>query len=84
MIQRSGSDEFADTTKSSRRTGGGEGEGTKVGSPLVRQTVEKACAARTAYAAEASAGTRQVIADIRSSGVETLNGIAKALQTGES
>ena len=54
--------------------------GTKLGSPIARQTVEKARAARSAYAADASTGTRQVIADIRASGVETLTGIAKALQ----
>lgn len=54
--------------------------GTKLGSPVARQTVEKARAARSAYAAEASAGTRQVIADIRASGISTLTGIAKALQ----
>lgn len=54
--------------------------GVKLGSPVALQTVEKARAARSAHAAEASAGTRQVIADIRASGVETLTGIAKALQ----
>jgi DNA invertase Pin-like site-specific DNA recombinase len=54
--------------------------GQTLGSLVARQTVEKARAARSVYAAEASAGTRQVIADIRASGVETLTGIAKALQ----
>jgi len=57
-----------------------EAEGKKLGSPVARETVAKARAARSAYAAKANAGTRQVIADIRASGVSTLTGIAKALQ----
>ncbi len=44
------------------------------------QTFEAARAARSIYAAEASAGTRQLVADIRASGIDTLTGIAKALQ----
>jgi DNA invertase Pin-like site-specific DNA recombinase len=54
--------------------------GIKLGSPVAAKTVEKARAARSVYAAEASAGTRRVIADIRASGVGTLAGIARALQ----
>jgi DNA invertase Pin-like site-specific DNA recombinase len=53
--------------------------GVKLGSPRARQTISSARAARSAYARKANAGTRAVIADIQSSGVTTLTGIARAL-----
>jgi DNA invertase Pin-like site-specific DNA recombinase len=54
--------------------------GKKLGSPIVAKTIEKARAARSAYAAKANEGTRQVIADINATGIHTLVGIAKALK----
>src|SRR5262249_30661215 len=54
--------------------------GKKLGSPIALQTVAKARAARSAYAAKASEGTRQVIKDIKASGIGTLAGIARALE----
>lgn len=54
--------------------------GVKLGSPVALQTVEKARAARSSYAAKANETTRAVIRDIQASGVETLTGIARTLQ----
>lgn len=54
--------------------------GTKLGSPIARQTVSKARAARSAYAKHANATTRAVIRDIQASGVDTLAGLARALE----
>lgn len=54
--------------------------GTKLGSPVARQTVEKARAARSAYAAKANATTQAVIREIKASGIDTLAGIARTLQ----
>ena len=54
--------------------------GTKLGSPVARQTVALARAARSTYAARANATTKAVIRDIQSSGVDTLTGLARALQ----
>ena len=54
--------------------------GTKLGSPVARQTVALARAARSTYAARANATTKAVIKDIQSSGVGTLTGLARALQ----
>jgi DNA invertase Pin-like site-specific DNA recombinase len=54
--------------------------GVKLGSPRAKQTITKARAARSAYARNANAGSGAVIADIQSTGVASLTGIAKALQ----
>lgn len=54
--------------------------GTKLGSPVARHTVAGARAARSSYAKRANATTQAVIKDIQSSGVETLTGLARALQ----
>ncbi len=54
--------------------------GTKLGSPVATQTVAKARAARSTYAAKASDTTRAVIRDIEASGIKTLAGIARTLQ----
>lgn len=54
--------------------------GTKLGSPVARQTVAGARAARSFYAKRANATTKAVIKDIQSSGVDTLTGVARALQ----
>jgi DNA invertase Pin-like site-specific DNA recombinase len=54
--------------------------GVRLGSPRAKQTIAKARAARSAYARNANAGTRAVVADIQSSGVKTLTEIAKALR----
>lgn len=54
--------------------------GTKLGSPVARQTVAAARAARSSYAKRANATTKAVIKDIQSSGVDTLTGLARALQ----
>lgn len=54
--------------------------GTKLGSPIARQTVAAARAARSTYAERANATTKAVIKDIQSSGVDTLTGLARALQ----
>lgn len=54
--------------------------GTKLGSPIAAQTIEKARAARSVYANKANETTRAVIRDIRANGVETLTGIARTLQ----
>jgi DNA invertase Pin-like site-specific DNA recombinase len=51
--------------------------GRKLGSPVASQTV---AAARSAYAAKANATTHCVVREIRASGVESLAGIARALQ----
>jgi DNA invertase Pin-like site-specific DNA recombinase len=54
--------------------------GTKLGSPVAAQTVAKARAAQSAYAAKANDNLRAVIRDIHGSGVKTLAGIARTLQ----
>lgn len=54
--------------------------GTKLGSPVARQTVASARAARSAYAAKSNATTRAVVREIQASGVDTLAGIARTLQ----
>jgi DNA invertase Pin-like site-specific DNA recombinase len=54
--------------------------GRKLGSPIAAKTVGKARAARSAYAAKVNATTLAVIREVQSSGVETLAGIARALQ----
>lgn len=54
--------------------------GVKLGSPVAAETAAKARAARSAYVAEANAGSRAIINDIQAAGVSTLRGIAKALQ----
>jgi DNA invertase Pin-like site-specific DNA recombinase len=54
--------------------------GKKLGSPVAAKTIGQARAARAAYVAKANEGTRQVIADIQSSGINTLVGIARALR----
>src|SRR5258707_8067055 len=51
--------------------------GKKLGSPIAAETVGKARAARSAYAAKANETTRAVIRDIMGSGVKTLAGIAR-------
>lgn len=53
--------------------------GTKLGSPVARQTVAAARAARSSYAKRANATTKAVIKDIQSSGVDSLTGLARAL-----
>lgn len=54
--------------------------GRKLGSPIAAQTVAMARAARSAYAANANATTLAVIRDVQGSGMDTLAGIARALQ----
>lgn len=54
--------------------------GKKLGSPVARETIAAARAALSAQTAARSAGTRQIVADIKASGIDTLTGIAKALQ----
>jgi DNA invertase Pin-like site-specific DNA recombinase len=54
--------------------------GKKLGSPIAAETVGKARAARSAYAAKANETTRAVIRDIQASGIMTLAGIARTLQ----
>jgi DNA invertase Pin-like site-specific DNA recombinase len=54
--------------------------GIKLGSPVARQTVANARAARSAYARKANATTLSVIKDIQASGVSSLTGVARALQ----
>lgn len=54
--------------------------GTRLGSPIARKTVAKARAARSAYAKKANATTLAVIRDVKGSGIDTLAGIARALQ----
>jgi DNA invertase Pin-like site-specific DNA recombinase len=46
--------------------------GKKLGSPIAAETVGKARAARSAYAAKANETTRAVIRDIQASGIMTL------------
>jgi hypothetical protein len=48
--------------------------------PIAAETVGKARAARSAYAAKANESTRAVIRDIQTSGTKTLAGIARTLQ----
>jgi hypothetical protein len=57
-----------------------QARGKKLGSPIAVETVGKARAARSAYAAKANETTRIVIRDIQASGVKTLATIARALQ----
>jgi DNA invertase Pin-like site-specific DNA recombinase len=54
--------------------------GRKLGSPVAAKTVAKARAARSAYAAKANSTTLAVIREVQGSGMETLAGIARALQ----
>jgi DNA invertase Pin-like site-specific DNA recombinase len=54
--------------------------GRKLGSPIAVETVAKARAVRSAYAAKANATTLSVIREVQSSGVATLAGIARALE----
>jgi DNA invertase Pin-like site-specific DNA recombinase len=54
--------------------------GTKLGSPVAAQTVAKARAARSAYAAKANDNLRALVWDIQTNGVKTLAGIARTLQ----
>lgn len=54
--------------------------GIKLGSPRARETVAGARAARSSYVKRANATTKAVIKDIQSSGIETLTGLARALQ----
>jgi DNA invertase Pin-like site-specific DNA recombinase len=54
--------------------------GIKLGSPVARQTVAAARAARSSYVKRANATTKAVIKDIQSSGIDTLTGLARALQ----
>ena len=53
--------------------------GQKLGSPVARETIAAARASLVAKAEARSAGTRQIVTDIKASGVETLTGIAAAL-----
>jgi len=55
-------------------------KGIKLGSPVARQTVAKARAARSAYVRKANATTLSVIRDVQAGGVTSLTGIARALQ----
>jgi hypothetical protein len=57
-----------------------QARGKKLGSPIAVETVGKARAARSAYAAKANETTRIVIRDIQASGVKTLAAIARPLQ----
>jgi DNA invertase Pin-like site-specific DNA recombinase len=54
--------------------------GRKLGSPVACETIAHARAIRSAYAEKANARTRAVVREIRATGVETLSGIARALQ----
>ena len=54
--------------------------GRKLGSPVAAMTVAKARAARSADATKANATTLAVIREVQGSGVESLAGIARALQ----
>ena len=54
--------------------------GVKLGSPIAAKTIAAARVTRSAYAAEAAAPTKMVIADIQAAGVTSLSGIARALQ----
>jgi hypothetical protein len=54
--------------------------GRKLGSPIAARTVAKARAARSAYAMKANATILAVIREVQSSGVDSLSGIARALQ----
>ncbi len=54
--------------------------GRKLGSPIAAQTVAKARAARSTYAAKANATTLAVIREIQKSGITTLVGIARTLE----
>ena len=54
--------------------------GVQLGSPIARKTIPSARAARSNYAAEANAGTRKVVEDIRAAGIHTLAAIARALE----
>jgi DNA invertase Pin-like site-specific DNA recombinase len=54
--------------------------GRKLGSPVAAKTIGQARAARSAYSAKANATTLAVIREVQGSGVETLSGIARALQ----
>ena len=53
--------------------------GKKLGSPVAHETVAAARAAWSAQSAAKCAGARQVVADIRAAGIDTLTGIAAAL-----
>jgi hypothetical protein len=57
-----------------------QARGKKLSSPTAVETVGKARAARSAYAAKANETTRIVIRDIQASGVKTLAAIARPLQ----
>jgi DNA invertase Pin-like site-specific DNA recombinase len=54
--------------------------GIKLGSPIARETAVLARAARSTYAKRANANTKSLIRDLQSSGVDTLTGLARALQ----
>lgn len=54
--------------------------GRKLGSPIAAQTVAKARAARSAYAAKANATTLAVVREVQKSGITSLAGIARTLQ----
>jgi DNA invertase Pin-like site-specific DNA recombinase len=54
--------------------------GQKLDSPIAAETLGKARAAQSAYAAKANETTRAVIRDIQASGVKTLAAIARTLQ----
>jgi DNA invertase Pin-like site-specific DNA recombinase len=54
--------------------------GRKLGSPIAAKTVARARAARSAYAAKANATTLAVIREVQGCGIDTLAGIARALQ----
>jgi DNA invertase Pin-like site-specific DNA recombinase len=54
--------------------------GRKLGSPVAAETIAKARAARSSYVAKANATTLAVIREVQGSGVDSLAGIARALQ----
>jgi len=54
--------------------------GVKLGSPIAAQTIAAARAAKSAKVAKAGEPTRIVIADIQAAGVNSLSGIARALE----
>jgi DNA invertase Pin-like site-specific DNA recombinase len=54
--------------------------GRKLGSPIASRTIGAARAARSAYAAKANANSLAVVREIQASGVESLAGMARALQ----